>query len=334
MKKVLVTGNSIDLYYLEQLRSHGFEVYNPQEHLSEDDLIEALQGVHAYLLGGLEHATERVLRSASRLEMIAFLGVGYQSFIDYEVATALGIAITNTPGTMIDSTAELTVGHLIGLRRQIAYLNAKAKAGKTIEEKSMDLRGQTAGIIGLGAIGTRVAQILVHGLGMKVIYYNRQPRPHIEQELGARKVSLEELLCTSDVVSLHVPLTQETKDMLGTKQIAYLQPHALIVCTARVETIDGHALYSALSSGKLAGAAFDGYYIEPMPAAKQDKWRLLSLSNKSFMVTPHIASLTTNARNKMAEMSVNSIKSFFRTGDDIHLVNPTYRESTSFSNSI
>src|SRR5947207_8479410 len=121
MRKVLVTGNSITPDYLERLREQGFEVDNPQEHLSEEALIQALQGADVYLLGGLEHGTERALRSAADLKLIAFLGMGYQSFIDYQAATALGIAITNTPGAMIDSVAELTVGHLIGLRRQIAY---------------------------------------------------------------------------------------------------------------------------------------------------------------------------------------------------------------------
>ena len=245
MKKVLVTGNSITPYYLNRLRTQGFEVHHPQEHLSEETLIQALQGADGYLLGGLEHATARALRSAADLKLIAFLGTGYQSFIDYQTATTLGIAITNTPGAMIDSVAELTVGHLIGLRRQIAYLNHEAKAGQTIEEKSTDLRGQRAGIIGLGAIGTRVAQILVQGLGMQVVYHNRHARPQVEQALGVRKISQEELLRTSDVISLHVPLTPETEGMLGAEQLALLQPHALIICTARVETIDGHALYQA-----------------------------------------------------------------------------------------
>jgi glyoxylate reductase len=328
MKKVLVTGDSITSYYLDHLRAQGYEVNNPQEYLSEDALIDALQGKQVYLLGGLERCSELALRNAHELELIAFLGAGYTSFIDHETATELGIAITNTPGAMIDSVAELTVGHLIGLRRQIAYLNREAKAGKTIEEKSTDLHHQTAGIIGMGAIGTRVAQILAQGLGMQVVYHNRHPRPQVEEALSARYVSLEELLSISDVVSLHVPLTPQTKGMLGAEQLALMPPHALIVCTARMETIDGHALYRALSDGKLGGAAFDGYYIEPIPTPEQDEWKLLSLSDKVFMVTPHIASLTSNSRDKMAEMSVESIISFYRSGDDVHLVNPDYRNHT------
>jgi glyoxylate reductase len=328
MKKALVTGDSITSYYLDRLREQGFEVHNPQEHLSEEALIDALQGTQVYLLGGLEHATSRALCSASDLKLIAFLGAGYHSFIDYEAATELGIAITNTPGTMIDSVAELTVGHLLGLRRQIASLNHAAKAGQTIAEKSTELRGQTAGIIGMGAIGTRVAEILVQGLGMRVVYHNRHPRPQIERELEVRYVSLEELLHTSDVVSLHVPLTPETTGMLGERQLALMQPHALIVCTARVETIDGHALYRALSSGRLRGAAFDGYYIEPLPGPEEDEWKLLSLPDTVFLVTPHIASLTDNARDRMAAMALESIVTFVRTGDDVHLVNPAFRDHT------
>jgi phosphoglycerate dehydrogenase-like enzyme len=326
MKKVLVTGSSIEQQYLDQLHNKGFYVENPQEHLTEEQLIEALKDAHIYLLGGLERATEDVLLHAPMLEHIAFLGVGYQSFIALERATALGIAVTNTPGTMINSVAELTIGHLIGLRRQIASFNSQAKAGQTIERKSVDLYGQTAGIIGMGSIGSRVAEMLVQGLGMKVLYYSPSPKPHIDHQLGARQVSLEELLCSSDVISIHAPLTSDTKDLLGTEQLAMIQPHGLIICTARVEIINGYALYNALSRQELGGAAFDGYYIEPMPTAKEDKWGLLSLADSVFIVTPHIASLTHNSWDKMAAMATSSIISFSETGNDHYLVNPRFRE--------
>jgi len=161
---------------------------------------------------------------------------------------------------------------------------------------------------------------------MQVIYHNRHARPQVEEALGVRKVPREELLRTSDVISLHVPLTPETQGMLGAEQLALMQPHALIVCTARVETIDGHALYQALATGRLGGAAFDGYYIEPLPTPERDEWQLLSLSDKVFMVTPHIGSLTVNSRDRMAAMAGDSIVTFSRTGDDAHLVNPDFRK--------
>ena len=116
--------------------------------------------------------------------------------------------------------------------------------------------------------------------------------------------------------------------MLGERQLALMQPHALLVCTARVETIDGHALYRALARGRLRGAAFDGYYIEPLPGPERDEWRLLSLSDRVFLVTPHIASLTDDGSDRMAAMALESIVRFCRTGDDVHLVNPAFRNRT------
>jgi len=325
VKSVLVTGKDIEDRYLDELRAVGLQVTNPKDHLQEAELIEALRGKQGYLLAGLERATESVIRAASDLELIAFLGVGYQSFVAYEVATELGIAITNTPGAMVTSVAEITVGHLIGLRRRITFLSNEAKRGHGVEQKSTDLAGQTVGIIGMGAIGSRVARMLSQGLGMRVIYASRTAKPGIESELHARQVSLDELLRSADVVSLHVPVTPETTALLGKRELGLLKPSALIVNTARAELIDGHALYSALSEGQIAGAAFDGYYVEPLPQPKDDPYRLLSLGDERFLITPHIASLTEDSWNRMTEMAIGSIKSFFATGDDAHVVNPAYQ---------
>lgn len=325
MKRILVTGNILGPKHLDKLRAKGFEVHNVRENLNEDELMRALAGKHVYVLGGLECATKRVIEGAHDLELISFAGVGFQQFIAFETATKLGIAITNTPGAMVDSVAELTVGFLIDLNREISYLDDSVRDGKTPDVIATDLRGQTAGIIGLGAIGTRVAQILVYGFGMKVIYHNRSPRLVAERQLNISRVSLEELLSTSDAVSLHVPLTKETEGMIGARQLSLMKPRALLVNTARASLIDGHALYKALVLRQLGGAAFDGYYKEPIPSVNDDPWKLLSLRKDTFMITPHIAAATEDSRKRMSEMVVESIISFFRTGDDLHLTNPQYR---------
>ena len=322
---ILVTGKDIEEPYLERLRQQGFMVENPQEHLSEDDVIKCLVGKHAYLLAGLERATPRIIKSTKGLKLIAFLGVGYQSFVDEPQATSMGIAITNTPGAMVSSVAEMTVGHLLALRRRIPHLNQAAKQGKTIEEKAHDLEGETLGIIGMGMIGSRVAHMLRAAFGMNVQYYSRSAKPDVESSIQAARVGLDELLRTSDVVSLHVPTTEETKGLIDESKLQLMKRSAVLINTARAEIVDGHALYRALTDGVIAGAAFDGYYIEPLPDKKDDSWKLLSIPDEKFLVTPHVASLTDNSWNRMTEMSISSIENFFKSGDDSHIVNPAFR---------
>ena len=320
-KKILVTGSSVSKVYLDKLSDAGFEVWNPTHHIAEEDeLIEAFQGVSAYLCGGDEYASERVLSSAKELEFISFLGVGYSKFIDAAAATELGIPISNTPGTLDTSVAELTIGLMLDLQRKITYLNNQSKKGVMIHDKVYDLEGLTAGIIGLGSIGRVVARKLVAGFDMNVIHHSRTNKPEIEAELGIKKVPLNELLTQSDVVIILVPQTEETIGMLGAQELALMKPTAYLVNISSSNVVDGHALYQALESEQISAAAFDSYYT-PVIDPANDEFKLLSLPDNKFIITPHIGSLTHNARDRMSEKAVNSIISFLTTGDDKYIVN-------------
>jgi glyoxylate reductase len=322
-KRVLVTGKHIEDRYLEDLHGAGFEISNPHQDLTESQLIRELRGKHAYLLAGPERATERVIRASPDLELIAFLGIGYQSYINADVATERGVAITNAPGGET-SVAELTVGHLVNLRRGIGFLNTSFKQGQIIREKSHDLDGQILGVLGMGPIGQIVARMLHVAFGMQIIYASRTSKPAIESEIEARFVSIDEVLRESDAVTLHLPLVDETRGMLGEAQLAMMKKHALLINTARPDIVDGHALRKALVAGTIAGAAYDGYYIEPHPDLANDAYGLLSLGDHTFVATPHIASLTDSAWNRMTEKAITSIKTFFATETDTNIVNPGF----------
>jgi len=327
MKSVLVTGSDIDESYLSRLRDAGFEVHNPTQDLTEDELIEELRGKHAYLLGGLERATAGALESADELELVAFLGVGYESFVATDVATRRGIAVTNTPGAMVTSVAEMTIGLMLSLTRKITWMNGRLKQGlEASPGKSSDLRGRTAGIVGLGAIGAQVARILTTAFGMNVIYFSRTPKPQLESDLGISYAPLDELLRSADVISLHVPTTAETTPLIGDKELVRMKETAILVNTARAEVVEPGALRKALESRSIAGAAYDGYYIEPLPSPKDDPHGLLSLADDVFIVTPHVASLTHGSWNGMSELAVESIESFFANGTSDRIVNPDYTQ--------
>ena len=326
-KKVLVTGNSVDERFIRELRNNGLEVSNPQHFLEEDELIKSLKNVEYYLCGGDEKATERVLRESGDLRLYAFLGVGYGGFIDEDAATREGIAITSTPGTLTTTVAEFTIGMLLAANRQLVALNNSAKKGKNELEKLRDLDGQTVGIIGMGDIGGCVAQKLQQCFNMAVLYHNRKPRMDLPASVSAEYVSLEELLPRSDVIMLTLTGVQSNYGIIGESQFNLMKDGVILVNTARANLVDPDGLKRALDTGKVRIAAFDGYFEEPIPAPKDDKFGLLSYPDSQFIITPHIASLTHNARDRMSEKSINSILSFDKRGDDRYIVNPAFRKN-------
>lgn len=324
--KVLVTGTFLSKSQIEVLRKAGLKVDHRPEHLDEKALVRSLSGVDAYLLGGVELAPRSVLEKCPQLQIIAVVGVGYGSFVDAEAATDFGIAITNTPDTNVVSVAELTVGHILNLRRHLTSLNNQTKQGRVISPvRTSELAGATVGIIGLGAIGSRVARILYHGFGTRVIYHSRHPRPELESEIDAAMFTLENLLKESDIVIVMTPTTPETIGLIGEKEIRRMRQTSLLINTARAHIVDGHALFQALSTGSISGAAFDGYYVEPVPTPDQDEYRLLSLPDERFILTPHVGAHTKEAVERMSTSAINSLLSFLASGTAEHIVNHNYK---------
>ena len=325
MSHVVVTGTRVPEHYLNAMRECGLDVANPTEHLTGDALLAALRGADGYLLGGDELATRDVLEEARDLRLLAFLGTGYGSFVDADAATELGIAVTNTPGANTTSVAELAICHVLNLRRRAIELSNATKQGRFPRTMTTDLSGSTVGIIGMGAIGSAIARILVRGFDAHVIYHSRERKPAVEQALRATKVPLAPLLAASDIVIVAAATTRETVGFIGADELARMRPDALLVNIARASLVDGHALFRALSDGMIAAAAFDGYYEEPVPAPDADAYGLLALPDSKFVLTPHTGALTDAANDRMCATAVASVCSFFATGDDGLIVNPEYR---------
>ncbi len=255
----------------------------------------------------LTMVTDRIDReliaSAPTLRIISNLAVGLDN-IDVTAATAAGIAVGHTPGVLTEATADLAFALLMAAARRVAEGDREVRAGKwqTWGPSVLlghDVHGATLGIIGWGKIGSAMAR---RGLGfnMRVLYVSRSARDR-ESVPGATRVSMKRLLQQSDFVSLHVPLTPQTKHLIGAKQLALMKPGAILINTARGAVIDQRALYRSLKSGHLGGAGLD--VTDPEPIAKTDP--ILKLAN--VVITPHIGSASHISRNKMADIATDNI---------------------------
>jgi lactate dehydrogenase-like 2-hydroxyacid dehydrogenase len=316
--KILITGTSVRVDLLQPLLDAGFEIENPTNLLTENELKKHLRTSTGYLLGGDEFASRDALSAADNLKVIAFLGVGYQSFVDVEAANEKGIPITNTPGTLSNSVAEFTVGLLLNSTRKLFKYASDFSIGHTgHEEKQHDLSSLHIGIVGLGGVGTRIAEILRNGFNTKISYFSKTRKENEEKRLGISYLSFDLLLDDVDVLIIMTPSTPQTVGMIGQSQINKMKNGVLIINSARPEIIDANALLSGLESGQIEYAAFDGFYEATSPEVE----KLKSLVPQKLMVTGHIASLTHEARDGMAKLATQSIINLIKSGNDKYVVN-------------
>ncbi|GAB3984758.1 D-isomer specific 2-hydroxyacid dehydrogenase family protein [Actinoallomurus acanthiterrae] len=315
--KILVTGVSVRPKLFQPFRDKGWAVDNPTGLLAEAELKDALADADAYLLGGDERATGDALSQASKLKIIAFLGMGYEAYVDAEAARDLGIVVTNTPNTLSNAVAELTIGHLLNSVRKIHYYAELYETGQNGHEaKQRDLAGLHHGIIGMGGIGTRVAEILRRGFGAQVSYFSRTRKPDLEARLGMANVSLAELVSTVDTLMVLTPGNDETEGMVDEALLDACKPGLVLINTARPEIVSAAALNKALQSGQVSYAAFDDFY-EVSNSVTEELRRKMP---EQLMVTGHIGSLTSDARDAMGILAVKSIVSMLETGTPLHRV--------------
>jgi glyoxylate reductase len=247
---------------------------------------------------------EALFARCPQLKIAANVAVGYDN-IDVAAATRHGVVVTNTPGVLTDATADFAFALILAVTRNVVPADRYVRAGSFREWKMMEfhgaeLGGRTLGIAGFGRIGQALAR-RARGFGMHVIYANRRSvAGAIEEELGARRVDKETLVATSDVLSLHVPLSAETRHFLGAAEFARMKPSAYVINTARGPVIDEAALARALREGAIRGAGLDVF--EREPAVDPD---LLAAPNT--VLTPHIASATTETRTRMALMACENV---------------------------
>jgi glyoxylate reductase len=245
-----------------------------------------------------------MLNRLTGVKVISNFGVGVDH-IDVAAATARGIPVGNTPGILDGATADLAFGLILAVGRRIVEGDKYARGPEFVKYDPTYLLGRevhhaTLGIIGLGRIGEQVAR-RARAFDMTVLYHNRRRRPEVEERLGARLVSRDELLRTSDYVVLTCPLTNETRGLIGRSELAMMKPTAALVNVARGAVVDKEALTEALMKGTIRMAALDVTDPEPLPRDHP----LLSLD--SVVITPHLGSATEETRRRMAEVSVENL---------------------------
>ncbi|MGQ9461113.1 MAG: hydroxyacid dehydrogenase, partial [Candidatus Bathyarchaeaceae archaeon] len=239
---------------IEKLRQAGFEVdVNPT--IVSEELRKTVSNYDVIIVRGRTKVTREIIEAGKRLKVMGRAGVGLDN-IDVKTAKKRGIMILNSRESTANAAAELTIGLIISLARSIPRADRSMKEGKWIKEHLVgwELRDKTLGIIGLGNVGERVAR-LAKALEMRILVTKRTPpAPELLKELEAEFVSLRELLQRSDVITIHVPLTEETKHMIGAQEIQLMKKGAFLINTARGAIVDEKALLDALKSGKLGGA--------------------------------------------------------------------------------
>jgi phosphoglycerate dehydrogenase-like enzyme len=293
--RVLVTPRSFGRHdpelKVELERAVGKVVYSPHgRSLTSAEVQSLIPGCDGYI-AGLDIVDRVALDAADRLKVISRYGVGVDS-VDLEAAREKGIVVTNTPGANSTSVAELTVGLMLCLARMIPLATQEAKAGKQPRMEGVALEGKVVGLLGLGAVGKRVARRL-QGFECIVLACDPAIDPPVAREAGAQLCSQEEVIARSDFMSLHVPLLPETRGMVDASFLAAMKPGSFLVNTARGELIDELALLAALQSGHLRGVALDVFAEEPAPLENP----LLALPQ--VIATPHIGAHTDGAINAM-----------------------------------
>ena len=295
----VVTGSAAE----DKIRSLGeLKIYCSKAE-TENELIARLKESEVVIsTRAFTHLDGKILASCPKMRLISILGTGTDN-VDLITAAELGITVTNTPGANALAVAEHAVALLFSLVRQIPLLDREVRSGGWPRVDMVQLNGKVMGLLGLGAIGGHVARI-ARGLGLETIAWTLRPSPERAEQSGVKFVSREELLNDSDVLSLHLRLTDETRGFIKKEDFDRMKPSAFLVNTARAALMKPRALYKALRLKKIAGAALDVFDQEPLPA----KDPLAALPN--VVLTAHCAALTPEATHNSLTMAIENVAHF------------------------
>lgn len=282
-----------------------------------EELREGVKGRDAVLCLLTERIDAEILDAARGCRIIANMAVGYNN-VDVATATRLGIMVTNTPGILTEATADLAWTLILGVARRVVEGDQEMRAGRypgwgPLYMLGGDVTGATLGLVGPGRIATAVAERAA-GFRMKVLYSGRRPSPGLDA-LGAVDVPLDQLLRESDFVSLHVPLSAETRHLIDAAALAKMKPTSYLINTARGPVVDEAALVEALKAGRIAGAGLDVYEDEPKMADG-----LAECPNTVLL--PHLGSATIATRAAMARMAAENVVAALQGRRPPNLVNP------------
>jgi D-3-phosphoglycerate dehydrogenase / 2-oxoglutarate reductase len=303
MPSVLVTPTilrNVPGPYSDTLRRGGFDIIYPPngcDTMRRENLLPLLARADA-MIASVEKLTREVL-AGTKLRAVARMGVGYDA-IDVAAATELGIPVTITPGTLEESVAEHTVAMMLGVSRGLLQRDREVRAGRWTRQLMPRMAGKTFGIVGLGRIGRSVAA-KVRALGMNVVAFDPYADKTAAAKIGVTLMTLDELLQTADVVSLHTTTTPETTNMINRKTLALMKPGSILVNTGRGALVDEDALCEALDSGHLFGAGLDVFKTEPLPLDSP----LLKYGN--VLLCTHMGGLDTESTAAMANLAAQCV---------------------------
>lgn len=285
---VLVTGDVLTENAVSEFEEHDVAVLRRPADIDEDELIKSIEDVDGYILGGNELVTERVIDSAKRLKAIIFWGTHLETSFTPKAIEKMKSRdiILETTGFSANAVAEMTIFLIGAALRDIPFLVSAVYSGNWARSKGVEVGGKVLGIVGMGRVGQTVAKKL-SGFGLKkIVYYDIRRNLAIEGELGVVYLELADLLSQSDIISLHLPLLPQTKNIIGGDELGIMKSTAILVNTARPQLVDANALYEALDKGVISKAVFDGYYVYGSDFSLDSAGKLMSLPLTKFWFTP------------------------------------------------
>lgn len=316
-KKVLI-GLQLPPIANQLLSEAGFEVTNWTDEfpMTREELIKASKSHDALLSTSIYKIDEEFLETCSHLDIISQFAVGYDN-INVAKAKELNITLANTPGTMTDATADIAFALMLGVARNLTYLQNSIVEGKwkyfnAVKNLGIELKGKTLGVFGMGRIGAEMAMRCKAAYHMPILYHNRKRNLELESKVGAQYVGFETLLKESDVISAHCNLTTETKHTFDKAAFQKMKKTAIFINTARGKVHHESDLIKALKDGEIWGAGLDVTDPEPMAADNP------LLSMKNVVVLPHVGSGTIEARTAMATLAAKNIINYYSSGKPVH----------------
>lgn len=315
MSKVLIVASGFSRATrkpIEILKEAGFSVeeldYGPGGlNKDEPEFCRIIKGVDALIVTATEKVTRRVFESADRLKMVAIRSAGFEG-TDLKAATDCCVLVTHNPGANRQAVADMALGLMLSVSRRIAWMDMGMREGKFNDLRivAKDIYRKTLGIIGLGRIGKAVA-IRAKGFEMKTVYHDIVAYPDFADKEKIEKLSLEQLLENSDIITLHVPIDESTRNMIGERELKMMKKGGILINTCRGGVVDEKAVYSNLISGHLYGYGADVHETEPPKSLE-----LLRLD--SVVTTPHIAGLSEQGMSNMAIETAEKVRQFLKDG--------------------
>jgi len=298
---------------VELLKDKGFEI-EEGDGLGEEEMIRKIKGFDGLIVRSATKVTKNVIDAGDSLKVIGRAGAGVDN-IDVSSASEKGIKVLNTPGANTVSVAEHTLAMILSLCRRTPKAHASLREGKWEKHlfKGRELFGKTVGVIGAGKIGREVIKRL-KAFDVEILVSDPFLDDAGAKELGVKKIDLDELLKQSFIVTIHVPFSEKTRNLLGEKEFAEMKDGVKIINIARGGIVNEKALLNALNSGKVAGAAIDTFENEPNPMPEL-------LKHDNVVVTPHLGAATIEAQNRAGEMIANQIAKALKEKEFVNAVN-------------